>query len=765
MTTLQEFRTKYPQYDDVSDNDLAGMLHQKFYSDMPRDQFDARLGGAALMVPQGMHGQFSEGARAAIPADVAAGEGRPSITGTKVEEDIRKDFVEPFAEWVTSPGGDLADRAGGILGFAGSLPVRIATQGQYGLGDVLPGTLGQSAAEAEQAFVERNRPGLQVAQNIGEGLGFVPTARSMGYVPPAPRVRGAVQPHERAQMSPENPQARATDARTDAATYAEQAGLPTHPGIELGPSGRQIAKVLEQQPVIGAPLRAGTREILDETRKRTEQIAGEFGPSENFPSVGNIARNALERFRREQPEIDVERLDDRSVKSLADEPPSLSSLPVVAEARYEWAWRGIPKTMREGRSKKDLPRVLGGVPAATEEVHRQIGRNTGIINREEAIRVRSLKYDPRSGEYADPTLPSPANLSLVRGGGGAFPGMAIPRVGNPLLNQALDNISRGVWRGTAQDIRNLRTEVRRQIAGLADNEKNVASLADLNRLHHALGQDFYHLLKRNAKEYRRGGQPKIASQFDEALAKFKDADEFYRKAQEDIARLRPFAYEGATGERVGNQIYRAALAGGKGNIELLKSLKRTVRPEEWNAVGNAMIRELGSVPPGQPGLVGEIGFSLTRFATSWASLNPQAKQLLFRGKRAAFKELNAMANLARQFRDFEALANTSRTGIHNLTVAILGGGAIAAYNYPFTTLSAAALGYGGTTLLTNTRFLRWLNKGRQLEKPAYRGNVKAQRALANHLAGLQNLIAQDVGIANGFRAIAQQTAPQGEMEQ
>ena len=44
QTKLAQFRQKYPQYDDMSDADLADALYKKFYSDMPRDQFNAKVG-------------------------------------------------------------------------------------------------------------------------------------------------------------------------------------------------------------------------------------------------------------------------------------------------------------------------------------------------------------------------------------------------------------------------------------------------------------------------------------------------------------------------------------------------------------------------------------------------------------------------------------------------------------------------------------------------------------------------------------------------
>jgi hypothetical protein len=44
MATLAEFRKQYPQYDDMSDKQLADSLYQKFYSDMPREKFDETIG-------------------------------------------------------------------------------------------------------------------------------------------------------------------------------------------------------------------------------------------------------------------------------------------------------------------------------------------------------------------------------------------------------------------------------------------------------------------------------------------------------------------------------------------------------------------------------------------------------------------------------------------------------------------------------------------------------------------------------------------------
>lgn len=47
MPTIAEVRAKYPQYKDLSDQQLAEGLHKKFYSDLPFDDFAQRIGYSA----------------------------------------------------------------------------------------------------------------------------------------------------------------------------------------------------------------------------------------------------------------------------------------------------------------------------------------------------------------------------------------------------------------------------------------------------------------------------------------------------------------------------------------------------------------------------------------------------------------------------------------------------------------------------------------------------------------------------------------------
>lgn len=47
MPTIADVRAQFPQYSDLSDQQLADGLYKKFYSDLPRDQFDQKIGLAA----------------------------------------------------------------------------------------------------------------------------------------------------------------------------------------------------------------------------------------------------------------------------------------------------------------------------------------------------------------------------------------------------------------------------------------------------------------------------------------------------------------------------------------------------------------------------------------------------------------------------------------------------------------------------------------------------------------------------------------------
>lgn len=76
MPTMQEVRAKFPQYDDLSDADLASALHRKYYADMPEADFQKRIGYTPPEVAASPTGKEPD------PLEPASGD--PGALGTSV---------------------------------------------------------------------------------------------------------------------------------------------------------------------------------------------------------------------------------------------------------------------------------------------------------------------------------------------------------------------------------------------------------------------------------------------------------------------------------------------------------------------------------------------------------------------------------------------------------------------------------------------------------------------------------------------------------
>ena len=98
MATISEIRAQYPQYADMPDAALADALYKKFYSDIPRSTFDAKV-GLTSVAPSG----------GGIPGPRAA-----PTTYEKVRE-----FAAPTVEALGAAGGAVLGTPLGPLGMVG----------------------------------------------------------------------------------------------------------------------------------------------------------------------------------------------------------------------------------------------------------------------------------------------------------------------------------------------------------------------------------------------------------------------------------------------------------------------------------------------------------------------------------------------------------------------------------------------------------------------------------------------------------------------
>jgi len=159
---IQELRKQYPQYNDLSDQDLAAGFHKKFYSDLPFEDFAGRIGlGVAPAAPTAPAPKVEEAPVApATPEEVAP----PPTTS----ENSITDFLGRVARNV--PRGMSSDAAGVFrsIGEFGSKAYQETPAGRFY--QALTGTIG------------KQDPAAAFAQNMAE-LGQL--AESEKIKPPA----------------------------------------------------------------------------------------------------------------------------------------------------------------------------------------------------------------------------------------------------------------------------------------------------------------------------------------------------------------------------------------------------------------------------------------------------------------------------------------------------------------------------------------------------------------------------------------------------
>jgi hypothetical protein len=290
MATLAEFRTKYPQYNDMPDVELADSLHQKFYSDIPRPQFFQQLDIVGAQLP---------GSEKTISLPKA----QPSIM----------DRLGAVLEVPTT-------MATGAVSSAASLPYGLykgLTGGKFGTPEVE-----QIAQREAQAFQQRNtyQPRTETAQDVLGGM-----AKALSVLPPtlgatgsaltalAPAATGqmrmavaptvaANQQRMAALLAPKSTMMGGGAASTDEALLRQQRALSQ--GIPLT-KGQQLQDFAQQQfesDVVkeNTKLAKGLVEFKEQQRKdiqgRFEQLIAQTDADvdvTDFRKVGSTVDSAL----------------------------------------------------------------------------------------------------------------------------------------------------------------------------------------------------------------------------------------------------------------------------------------------------------------------------------------------------------------------------------------------------------------------------------------------------------------------------------------
>lgn len=173
MASISEIRAKYPQYNDMSDQQIADALHAKFYSDMPRQEFDAKIGLTAEPPPLMKPGS-KEYATWAFE-QVKAGKKLPTVSQhTEFEEPKFNDLGGKFVAGYTS--------AVDAVPFVGPTLLDWAQKARAGIQGV--------PLEDVQAETAKARADNPITSGVGTVAGAVGPFLPLGGIPGVGRALG-----------------------------------------------------------------------------------------------------------------------------------------------------------------------------------------------------------------------------------------------------------------------------------------------------------------------------------------------------------------------------------------------------------------------------------------------------------------------------------------------------------------------------------------------------------------------------------------------
>lgn len=347
MASIAEVRAKYPQYKDLSDQQLADGMHKKFYSDMPKDEFYAKIGlsvepeGSGVLmnttagINEGIYGTLG------APVDLARGainlgaRGINAVAGTEIpmipsdsfggSESISNMFgavgvPEPEEVVAGSTGEKLARGVGQGVGYTvapggvvagaervGAMSPRVADMakklvgGTGSVGEVasnafVGGVSGAGAAAAEEAAPERYKPLASLAGGlVGGGVGAVTAAvpsmlKSAGRV--AADVAAPLYPAGRERMAAQQIADEATDIGAVKQALAE-------PDAELVPGSKPTTFQLTGDLGLGGLERSAQVKAPDQfAQRRGDQNAARLAAINSVQAEGapETVANAARQF-------------------------------------------------------------------------------------------------------------------------------------------------------------------------------------------------------------------------------------------------------------------------------------------------------------------------------------------------------------------------------------------------------------------------------------------------------------------------------------
>jgi hypothetical protein len=345
---IQEIRQKYPQYNDLSDEDLAGALHRKYYADMPFEEFAGKIGlqaqAAAADPTEGMSSleKFRAGMGKTM-VDTGRGIAQRGIEAINALENygiLPKDErtaqsmreIQASVDEAAKRDAPLMRTAAGKVGaVAGAIPIGIATAPIPGGGTVA----GSTAIGAAMGALQPTQTGESVARNaltgaIGGGAGGL-IGKGIQVLARGPLSKGVTQ-ESKALM------------QQGVRLTPGQAIQADKPGI-VGKLVRGAEERAKAWPIVGPMIRSSERKAFQDWNR---VIAKEVAPDGFVPktpkdaAIGDVVGEIADEFSNRYQNVlgkHFINLDDQFIDDMARLERKYSQLGTGAGGRGEFDLR------------------------------------------------------------------------------------------------------------------------------------------------------------------------------------------------------------------------------------------------------------------------------------------------------------------------------------------------------------------------------------------------------------------------------------------
>jgi hypothetical protein len=474
---IQQIRQKYPQYDDLSDAQLAAALHQKFYADMPKVEFDRKIG---LLPPEtSLFGQVKEFGKGIVPGAVGLVESAAigaSALLPEEQEAAARERIERIAGAARRPfaaAEGYEDTVGRKFGQAVGSTLPFLAAGPAGwLGRTAALGLGTGAGAGEARVRAEEFGATDEQRGTATALGTIPGAleiiapfRIMGRLPDAvkadgvTRVRRALQAggEEAAQEAASgwaqnliaqriyNPEQELIEGLGEDAAYGGATGalIQGVMDLALGRRARETAATDEQRAALEESVLQ--QEAEQERRAVAREMTGEapltpetdlFGqPVSRMPAaapqLGDLYADRMalqEQIAALDRDADPTPLQERlaAIEARIQEvgaAPDRTQMGLDLDAAREYEDIVLERArLEQGEQTPEVARRLGALSRRSNELLRQ-----GVIDRRKAAR----------SAFSQPDQQIEMREAMDEGAPQQLPQAAEPEVREPTLRQAI----------------------------------------------------------------------------------------------------------------------------------------------------------------------------------------------------------------------------------------------------------------------------------------------------------------------------------------